>query len=62
MKQDPLSEFVAESRKEPGPRAKLQIGKEQGGAGFCLKASGSPKALKRLADLMNSVDLEEDKA
>lgn len=59
MNQDPLSEFVEEGHKEPGPRVKLKMRKEQGSAGFCLKASGSPEAIKRLAEIMNGIDLSK---
>ena len=54
---DPISSFVHESHEEKGPRCKLKMKKEQGTAGFCLKASGSPDAMKRLADIMNGIDL-----
>ena len=54
---DPISAFVQESHKEKGPHCKLKMKKEQGTAGFCLKASGSPDAMKRLADIMNGIDL-----
>ena len=33
--------------------------KEQGTAGFCFKASGSPEAMKQLVDIMNGIDLSE---
>ena len=52
---DPISSFVQESHEESGPRTKLQMKKEQGTAGFCLKASGSPAAMKRLAEIMNGI-------
>jgi hypothetical protein len=63
---DALSDFVDESHKKKGERTKLQMKKEQGSAGFCFKASGSPEAMKRLAEIMNGIDLskhqlEEDK-
>ena len=56
---DPISSFVQESHEEKGPRTKLQMKKEQGTAGFCLKASGSPAAMKRLAEIMNEIDLSK---
>ena len=59
---DPISSFVQDSHKEKGSRTKLHMKKEQGTAGFCLKASGSPDAMKRLAEIMNSIDLSKHQA
>jgi hypothetical protein len=57
---DPLSSFVKESHTaQKGKRTSLKMRKEQSGAGFCLKASGSPAAIKRLAEIMNGIDLTE---
>lgn len=56
---DPISSFVQESHEEKGQRVKLKMKKEQGTAGFCLKASGSPDAMKRLVEIMNGIDLSK---
>ena len=56
---DPLQEFVDSSHKEKGERVKLSMKKSQGNAGFCLKSSGSPEAMKRLAEIMNNIDLSK---
>ena len=60
--EDSLSAFVEEGHKEKGPRCKLKMKKAQGTAGFCLKASGSPEAIKRLAEIMNGIDLSKHQA
>ncbi len=56
---DPLSEFVSASRKEKGERTELKMQKIQGDAGFCIKAKGGQKAIRKLAEIMSGVDLSE---
>lgn len=55
---DPLQDFVEESHKEK-ERASLQMKKVVGGAGFCLRAKGGKKAIDKLAEIMNKIDLTE---
>lgn len=54
---DPLSAFVEEGRKEKGERVCLKMSKSVNGAGFCLKCKGGKKAVAKLAEIMNGIDL-----
>lgn len=56
---DPLSDFVAEGRKEKGECVTRIMKKEVDGAGFCLKARGPKKALAKLFADLDKVDLGE---
>lgn len=58
-KGDPITDFIKESHKEKGSRVKLEMKKSQGNAGFCIRASGSQKAIKKLADILNNIDLSK---
>ena len=55
---DPITIFVEQSNSEKGPRAELKMRKDLGGAGFCIRARGGKDAIKKLADMLNAIDLE----
>ena len=57
--EDVITEFVQESHQEKGSRETMEMKKCQGSAGFCIRASGSPKAINKLAEIMNKIDLSE---
>jgi len=54
---DIISDFVAESHAEPGPRSELSMRKEKDGAGFCVRAKGGRKAIARLEKMLGEIDL-----
>ena len=57
MTEDILTQFVADSHAEPGPRSELFIKKEKDGAGFCVRAKGGKKAIAELEKLLGDIDL-----
>ncbi len=57
MAGDILTNFVAESHVEKGPRSELKMRKEKDGAGFCIKAKGGRKAIAELEKLLGDIDL-----
>ena len=57
MAEDILTQFVKDSRAEPGPRSELFIKKEKDGAGFCIRAKGGQKAIAKLEKLLGDIDL-----
>ncbi len=54
-----IDDFVKKSRKKKGKRATLSMKKTQGSAGFCIRASGDPEEITKLAEFMNNIDLGE---
>jgi hypothetical protein len=56
---DPITDFVEQSHEEPESRAELKMRKDLGGADFCIRARGGKDAIKKLADTLNAIDLEE---
>lgn len=59
MAEDIITQFVADSHAETGPRAELSMRKEKDGAGFCIRAKGGRKAIAALENALNGVNLSQ---